>query len=133
MDYIYDNGRVAKTNLSINGVPFPPPAPGSFEISKMQVVVNSGRTAAAIAVATLVRPNVYKITPCKWNFLTVNEIKRMEDAMGQKMWMDVQFLDNNEWVNIKAYRGDIRKIPHMILETGLYDGYVSITMPIIQQ
>ena len=133
MQYIYDNGTIVQTTLIVNGVPFPPPAMGGFEIVRQQLVSDSQRTASGKATANLVRSNVYK-HQFNWNYLTTGEVTRMINAVGDGLWLTVAFLDiTNEWKTIIGYHGDISYVPHMILATGLYDGATTSKFNFIEQ
>lgn len=90
--------------LIVNGMQFPPPAPG-MEIISTQAV-NSGRNANGAVVGQLVGRRMWKINNLQWNGLDPELWTRMRAAM-EPFFIPVTFTgDDNQRHTITMYPGD---------------------------
>ena len=131
MVFTYANGDVKQTPVAVNGIPLP--CPSEMGIGKSGLHANSERTASGILVSDKVRSNVVKLE-LKWNFLAAADYVRLENTLSGDMWKNVAYVEaNGQTRTITMYRGDISMTPHRVLSTGRIDGYLNVSVNLIQR
>lgn len=90
--------------LIVNGVEFPPPKRGNFNII-IETNVNAGRNANAAAVGTVIGRNQYKIDGTEWAGLDADTWHRMLAAV-KDVYIPVTFEnpETGEFTTITMYR-----------------------------
>lgn len=92
--------------LIVNGVEFPPPKRGNFEII-ITTPVDAGRNARAAVVGTVIGRNQYKINGLEWAGLSADTWHKMLAAV-KDFYIPVTFEhpETGKFTTITMYPGD---------------------------
>lgn len=131
MTYTYADGTIKQTPISVNGKPLP--CPSEITISKEDLHAETERTAAGYLVADLKRSNVVKLS-LNWKYLAAADYARLESILGTNMFKPIQYLENGgTYRTISGYKGGISATPHRIMDTGKINGYLNVSVSLIER
>lgn len=112
--------RKASEFLIINGIKFPPPAPG-MEIISTQTV-NAGRNANNAVIGQIVGRRLWKINNLQWNGIDAKTWAEMKEAI-KDFYFPVTFTgDDNIRHTVMMYPGDTSGKP-LSLDGIFYKNY----------
>ena len=131
MIYSYADGQVKLTPMRIGGVPIP--CPSEWNISESDLQKNSERNAAGYLVTDRIRTNVRKFE-LKWSFLLPKDFVALKKLISQNMFMAIEYADEAGAMNTATvYKGDLTRTVSRILATGEIQGFLNVSVNLIER